>query len=272
MPKISVVMPVYNTEKYVWIAIESILNQTFTDFEFIIIDDYSIDTSYHICEQYSYKDKRIKLFKNENNIWVVKTRNKLLDKISKDSKYIAIIDADDLARNDRLEKEYNFLESNLDYSIVWSYINIIDENWKIIRNRKYPKDNEAVWKIICKKSPLAQPSVMIRKSSFEIVWKYNEEFETAEDYELWFRFFDLWFKIWNIWEELLSYRVFSEQSKSKHLKLTIKNTIKIQSKYIFQKKYNNIFNLMYFYLEKFLLLLPNSFILWLFKNLEYRKW
>ena len=270
MVKISVVMPVYNTEKYVWKAIESILAQSFKDFELVIIDDCSTDWSYEICKEYSEKDDRIKLYKNEENIWVVKTRNRLFKKISKDSIYIAILDADDVARNDRLEKQFNFLENNLDYSILWSNINIINENWKVSWSRKYPKYNGEVTNTICKKSPLAQPASMIRKTSLEKIGNYNEDFERCQDYELWFRFFDQWFKIWNIQENLLNYRVFSEQWKCQHLKLTLNNTIKIQKKYIFKKKYISFSNIVYYFLENLLLLLPNIFILWLFKTLEYK--
>jgi len=272
MPKISVVMPVYNTEQFVWEAIESIFNQSFTDFEFIIIDDASTDKSFQICEEYAKKDNRIKLYRNEENLGVVKTRNKLLEKVSKDSNYIAIIDADDVAKNNRLEKEYDFLEKNSDYSVVWSNINIIDENWKKIWQRIYPVNNNEVQKTIIKKSPLAQPAVMVRKKSWDKVGWYNIDFERCQDYELWFRFFDAWFKIWNIWEFLMNYRVFSEQWKSKHLKLTLKNTIKIQKKYLFSKRYFSISNLIYFLAENILLIFPNTFILWMFKKLEYRKW
>ena len=268
---ISVIMPVYNTEKYVWEAIESILNQSFKDFEFIIVDDCSRDNSYKICEEYSKKDNRIKLFRNKENIWVVKTRNVLFKKINSNSKYIAIIDADDIALNNRLEKQYNFLENNLDYSLVWTNTEIINEKWNNIWYRKYPENNNEVKKIICKKSPLAQPSVMIRKRDLEKIGNYNEEFERCQDYELWFRFFNKWFNIWNIQEYLMKYRVFSEQWKSKHLKVTIINTIKIQKKYILKKKYFSFSNLIYFILENLLLFLPNKLILSLFKKLEY-KW
>ena len=271
MPKISVIMPVYNTEKYVWEAIESILIQSFKDFEFIIVDDCSIDKSYEICKEYADRDDRIKLFRNEKNLWVVKTRNRLFENISQETKYIAILDADDVSIIYRLEKEFQFLESNLDYSVVGSNLIIIDEEWEVIWTRIYPKNNTEVWKIISRKSPLAQPSVMIRKSSLAKVGTYNEEFERCQDYELWFRFYDEWFKLWNIQDALLRYRVFSEQGKSKYLKLSIRNTIKIQEKYIYTKKYFNVFNIIHLYLEKLLLILPNSLILWLFKILEYRK-
>lgn len=100
------------------------------------------------------------------------------------SKYIAIIDSDDIAKPNRLEKQFIFLEKNKEYSIVWSFLEIIDENWETIWYRKYPVTYKEIKKIICKKSPLAQPAVMIRKSDLDKVWKYNEEFERVQDYEL----------------------------------------------------------------------------------------
>ena len=208
MPKISVIMPVYNNEKYIQEAIESILNQTFKDFEFIIIDDCSSDNTFNICQNYASQDSRIKLIQNPENIWVVKTRNKLFSKVSPESKYIAILDADDIAQPDRLQKQFDFLDQNDEYSIVWSNINIIDENGQKIGQRKYPANHEQVSKAILKKSPLAQPAVMIKKTDLEKVWYYNKDFSVWEDYELWFRFFDAGYQIANIQENLLNYRVF----------------------------------------------------------------
>ncbi|UFX82761.1 glycosyltransferase family 2 protein [Candidatus Absconditicoccus praedator] len=270
MPKISVIMPVYNTEKYISETIESILNQTFKDFEFVIIDDYSNDGTFQILQSYANQDSRIKLIQNPENIGVVKTRNKLFSKVSPESKYIAIIDSDDIAEPDRLQKQFDFLEENNEYSIVGSNITIIDENGQKIGQRKYPSNHEQVSKTILKKSPLAQPVVMIRKKDLEKVGYYNEEFERCQDYELWFRFFDAGYKIANIQENLLNYRVFEGQGKSKHLKLTLKNTIKVQSKYLFKIKYFDISSFFYHIALRVLMLLPNSFVLWLFKNLEYK--
>jgi hypothetical protein len=148
---------------------------------------------------------------------------------------------------------------------------IIDKNTKITWKREYPNTHKEVKKNILKKSPLAQPSVMIRKESLDKVWNYNENFERCQDYELWTRFFDKWYKIGNIQENLLKYRVFDWQGKSTHLKLTLKNTIKIQKQYIFQKKYFNFWNFIYWMAENTLLLLPNKFIINLFKYMTYIK-
>jgi len=268
-PKISVIMPVYNTEKFVGEAIDSILTQSFIDFELIIIDDCSQDDSYTVCEKYAETDKRIRLYKNKENIWVVKTRNRLLSKVSPGVQYIAIMDADDVSHKDRLMCQKEFLDTNSNYSIVWSNISVINESSQNIGNREYPEKHSNVKKSIFKRSPLAQPSVMIRKRDLDIVWNYDEDFERCQDYELWFRFFDAGYKIWNIQKQLLWYRVFSEQGKSKHLKLTLKNTMNIQKKYIFKREYFSFWNAFYFIAESILLILPGAFILWVFKKITY---
>ena len=117
-------MPVYNTKQWVWEAIESILNQTFEDFEFIIIDDYSTDGSYEICKEYEKRDKRIKLYRNDKNEWLCYTRNRLISLTSTD--YIASQDSDDISKKDRLESEYMFLSKNTKYSVVWWDCEIIN--------------------------------------------------------------------------------------------------------------------------------------------------
>ena len=268
-PKITIILPVYNTEKYIGQAIRSILGQSFQDFEFIILDDASTDTSYEICREYALQDMRVKLLRNAKNFWVVKTRNILLWEVSPKSKYIALMDADDVSDILRIQKQFQFLEKNSDISLVWSNIKIINSRWEQIWKRKYLKTHTEISKNIFKKSPLAQPAVMIRKKDLDRIWGYNQDFERCQDYELWCRFYEAGYKMYNIQENLLSYRVFPEQGKIKHLKLTLKNTIKIQKKYIFQKKYFGSWNVIYFVCENILLFFPNRFIMWLFKKTQY---
>jgi len=266
--KISVIMPVYNTAKFCWESIESILNQTFKDFEFIIIDDYSTDWSYDICKEYAKKDNRIKLFRNEKNMWISYTRNKLIE--LSNWKYIASQDSDDISLNNRLELSYNYLENNKDFVVVsWDNI-IIDEKWKEIWYRKY-SDN--IDKIILKKSPVSNPASMFRKNIFLEVWWYDKELNYGEDYDLWCKFYAKWYKIKNLWEILIKLRIRKWQTKSSKLKQTIKNTIFIQKRA--NKVYwikSSLSDKIYFVLENILLYLPSSFIIWLFKKLEYKRW
>ncbi len=264
--KLSVIMPVYNTKKYVGKAIESILNQSFKNFEFIIIDDCSTDKSYKICEKYAEKDKRIKLFRNEKNMWISFTRNKLIS--LSNTNYIASQDSDDISLKDRLKLSFQFLEKNKNYAVVsWNNL-IINENWKEIWKRIY-SDN--IKKIILKKSPISQPSSMFRKDIFLKVHWYDKYLNYWEDYDLWLKFFSKWYKIKNLNDFLVKLRIRKGQTKSEKLKQTIKNTIFIQKRAV--KKYwikSKFSDKIYLFLENFLLYLPSSFVIYLFKKIEYR--
>lgn len=263
-PLVSVIMPVYNTKQWVWEAIESILDQTFKEFEFIIVDDWSNDWSYEICEEYAKKDKRIRLYKNEKNSWISYTRNRLLGLATTD--YIATQDSDDVSRKDRLKLSYEFLSKNKKFWVVAWDNEIIDEEWKKIWLRKYSDDIPSV---ILKKSPVSNPTTMFRKSVFEELWWYEKWLNYGEDYDLWLRFYLKWFWIKNLPLVLLKYRVRKWQTKSDKLKQTLKNTIKLQEKYIKIWIKPSISDRIYIFLEKCLLMLPSNIILWLFKILSY---
>lgn len=265
IPKLSVIMPVYNTEKYLWEAIESILNQSFKDFEFIIVDDFSTDGSYKILQEYEKIDDRIRLFRNEKNMWISFTRNKLIE-LSK-TNFIASQDSDDISELNRLELSFNFLEKNPDFAVVsWNNF-IINEDSKIIWYRKY---GDNIKNIILKKSPISQPSSMFRKDLFLEVWWYDKILDYWEDYDLWIKFYIAWYKIKNLNSDLLKYRIRNWQSKSDKLKETIKNTIFIQKRAIKNWLKPSFSDRVYIFLEQILLFLPNSFTLFLFKILEYK--
>lgn len=267
-PKISVIMPVYNTEKYLPEAIESILSQSYSDFEFIIIDDCSSDASYEICEKYSKKDDRIKLYRNEENRWISYTRNKLISLASTD--YIATQDSDDISLKNRLELSYEFLLKHKDYWVVSGGNIIINEKSEIIWYRKY-SDN--IKNIILKKSPISQPSSMFRKDVFQRLWWYDKKLNYWEDYDLWLKMYANNLRIKNLSNNLIKYRVHNNQSKSLKLKQTIKNTLFIQERAIKNYKIKQeISDIIYQILERILLILPNKIILFLFKKLEYKKW
>lgn len=263
-PLVSVIMPVYNTEEWVWEAIESILNQTFKEFEFIIIDDCSTDWSYEILDEYAKKDKRISLYRNEKNSWISYTRNRLISLTTTD--YIATQDSDDVSTHNRLKLEYEFLSKHDKYWVVAWDNEIIDEEWKVIGHRKY-SDN--IQSVILKKSPVSNPTTMFRKSFLEEVWWYEEWLNYWEDYDVWLKFYLNWYKIKNIDKVLLKYRVRKWQTKSDKLKQTLRNTIRLQEKYIKLWIEPSISDRVYIFLEKCLLLLPSNIILWLFKILSY---
>jgi len=132
----SIIMPSYNSEKYISKSIESVLKQTFTEFEFIIIDDGSIDKSPQIIKQYANKDMRIVFLQNIRNKGVAATRNEGI-KISK-GKYLAFIDCDDIWLPEKLEKQIKVLETYNNIALVYSSYQIIDEQNRIIKNKVVP--------------------------------------------------------------------------------------------------------------------------------------
>jgi len=268
-PLVSILMPNYNCEKYLDEAINSVLKQTYTNFEFIIIDDASTDNSWNIIKKHSKQDKRIKAFKNKKNRGIVFSRNKAFEKSSSKSKYYAIFDSDDISFQKRLQKQVEFLERNKDYGIIGSNLLIIDENSKKIGTRKYKNKFSVEDASMFIKSPLAQPSAMINKKFLKEL-RYSNEFEVAEDWDLWFRLLQRC-KGANIATPLLKYRITSTQSKNYKLKRTIINSLKIRFKYMTFKNYFNIKIMTRIIAEIILLILPSCIVLWLFKKLEIKK-
>lgn len=208
-PTVTVLMPVYNGELYLREAIESILSQTFSDFEFLIIDDGSTDQSVSIIN--SYSDKRIRLVSNEENCGLVETLNKGIQ-LAK-GEYIARMDADDISFRKRLEKQVEFMELHPILAVcgTW-YKKNIRGKIKIIQH--LPLSNEEIRCVLFFNSPIAHPSVMIRKSVInEHNMSYSSSFKHAEDYELWIKIIEI-AQIANLPDALIYYRQHSEQVSS----------------------------------------------------------
>jgi len=203
-PKVSVLMPVYNGEKFLRKAIDSILRQTFTDFEFLIINDASTDNSKEII--LSYNDKRIKYFENEKNLGVAKTLNKGM-KLAK-GKYIARMDADDISFPERLKEQVNYLDNHSYCDVVVTKIYIMDICGNVLGKWKEDQEN-ITFRQIKKQLPisncLAHPTVMV-KSSILRQYGYCGNLRHSSDYELWLRLCSDERRIEKIDEELVYYR------------------------------------------------------------------
>jgi glycosyltransferase involved in cell wall biosynthesis len=208
--KVTVLMPVYNEEGRVGEAIESVLKQTFGDFEFLIIDDGSTDNTVSIIEKFAGVDKRIILIKNKVNIGITKTLNMGLAESK--GEYVARMDADDVCRNNRLEKQVNFLDKNITIGMCGSWIKNFGDNSDLI---KLPTDPEYIKCLMLFRNTMVHSSVMVRKSVLEkYKLKYNENAYAAQDYDLWVRLSRIG-KITNIDEVLVDYRVHDGQISNK---------------------------------------------------------
>lgn len=202
--KISVLMAVYNAENYLSDAIESILNQSFVHFEFIIIDDCSIDKSYEIIDYYRKLDTRILLHRNNENLGLAKSLNIGLEFCKGD--YVARMDADDVSELNRLERQYEFLQKNIDIDVCGAWITLIDEHDNYLGNWRTPVSHRDIINKNFISPALAHPTVMWRSSKIANKKLYNEEYAHSEDYELWVRLGSV-VKFSNIGEFLLKYRI-----------------------------------------------------------------
>ncbi len=199
-PKISVIMSVYNGEKYLKEAVNSILKQTFTDFEFIIINDGSTDNTRAILE--SYNDPRIFLF-HQDNIGLTKSLNKGLSFAKGD--YIARMDADDISDKRRFEKQFHYLNTHPEIGVTGSNINIIDEYGKIISKLNQLNSHKEIMSKLLSDNQLIHGTLFIRKELLKKVEYYDEKYTLAQDYDLLLRLSDIT-KFSNLHECLYSWR------------------------------------------------------------------
>lgn len=222
-------MSAYNAEKYIKEAINSILNQTFRDFEFIIINDGSTDSTRNII--LSYKDSRIKLIDNKKNIGLTRSLNGGLRAAK--GEYIARIDADDSSMSARLEEQVNFLDTHKDIAVVGSWTLIIDEKdgkTFVIKNNCGP--------IIIKwdgifKNQIVHSSALFRKKTIEEAGYYEEKYRCAQDFDLWFRV-SRKYKIANLPKILTKNRIHG-QSITETLE-----TSKMQKQFVLEIIFNNV--------------------------------
>lgn len=182
MPKVSVVMPAYNAEKYVTQAIDSILGQSFTDFEFLILNDCSTDgTEALIC---AYNDPRIVYIKNEKNMGVAATLNKGL--AAAKGEYIARMDADDISLPERFEKQVAFLDAHPHVAVLGTHVECFSSQGSgpLVQ---YMGSSAQLRIDLLFASALAHPSVMLRRQLILDLGGYDSRFEGLEDYDLWCR-------------------------------------------------------------------------------------
>lgn len=199
MPLVSVILPVYNTEKYIRDSVQSILDQTFKDFELIIINDASTDGTLNVLKKFN--DSRIRLLSNKINQGISKNANLGLD-LAK-GEFIARIDADDIAHIQRIEKQVIYLQSNPDVDFCGTWVQLIGVEDKIIRtaiSHEYIKAGLLFMNVIF------NPSVMYRKESFiNKALRYDESYK-IEDYPMWINAIDI-IKFANIPTVLQKYRI-----------------------------------------------------------------
>jgi glycosyltransferase involved in cell wall biosynthesis len=217
MPKVSVITTVYNGEKYIREAIDSVLNQTLKDFELIVINDGSIDRTLEILR--GYDDSRIITINNQKNIGIPKSLNKALQMAK--GQYICRQDSDDISLPARLERQTKFLIENKDVGLVGTSYYRINGDGQEIGVAECPSGEKAI-------HFMGLPTIMVRKDCLEKMGGFREVFEIAEDYDLYLRISEV-FRIGTIRESLYKYRVYnSSTTSSKRLQTDLYASLAIE--------------------------------------------
>jgi glycosyltransferase involved in cell wall biosynthesis len=213
-PALSVAMSVFNGQSHLGLAIESVLAQTFTDFEFLILNDGSTDGSRAIVDSYAANDKRIRAIHRENKGLVV-SLNQLVDESR--APLIARMDADDICLPERFEKQMAFIAANPDYGVVGTWTADIDEHGEpyMIKGADHPTDHEAFIAGIGKGPMLCHPSVVMRRDLVKSVGGYHQAFKHCEDFDLWLRLATKT-KLCSLPERLVRYRHWTNQVSNRY--------------------------------------------------------
>ncbi len=230
--EISVIMSCYNEESKVTQAVESIINQTFRQFEFIIVNDGSTDKTHEILEGFESTDNRIKLIHNPRNIGLAASLNIGIEQSK--AQFIARMDADDIALPERLEKQYEFMLNHSQIDILGTAIFIRNTKRKHSEVKTCPQYHSQITERVFKKPLVFHPTVMIRRRVFENYGTYDPALKWAEDADLWYRIYDR-VHFHNLQEPLLYYSLKD--------KLSIKNAIlNWKVKFRNLKRRNSVFN------------------------------
>lgn len=213
-PLVSVIMPVYNGEKYIHTALESILSQTYQNLELILIDDCGTDHSMDIVGNYARKDDRIRIFRNPQNRGIAYSRNVGLDNAK--GKYIAIMDDDDYAFDCRLEKQVYFLENNPAYDVVGGKVQLIDERGEIIkRETAVLKDCNYIAVMFLFFNIFHNSEVMFRSELVERAeLRYEDNLLGMEDFKFWVKA-SKYGKMTNLDDLLLQHRMTDSNETSR---------------------------------------------------------
>lgn len=232
VPLISILMAVYNEEQSILKSIKSIQNQTFKNWELIIIDDGSKDKTFELISKLIFKNSKIKLIKNSKNLGLSESLNKGI-KLAR-AKYIARADADDINLPDRLKKQYKFLLENKKIDALGTGAWLIDKNGKRHKSAFFNKKFSIHDRKIFSKPIFFHPSVMFRKRFFRKVGVYDPNFLRAQDKELWLRGLKKGAIYSNLSEALIEYNTRNYVRSWKDIFLTTTSLTRLQKIYKFR--------------------------------------
>jgi glycosyltransferase involved in cell wall biosynthesis len=259
-PIVSVVMPVLNPHPvYFRQAIESVLNQTFEDWELVIVEDPSPRQAAEILKD--YPDPRIRHFVNPQRTSLVKQLNRALHEAR--AELVARHDHDDISEPERLEKQVKFMENHPEVAVLGTWLRVIDEDGRTLGFRRYPCDHDDIVRAMRIYNPIGNPSVMFRRQDVISAGGYQyDRYVGVDDYDLWCRLLKKDTVFANLPEALVAHRIHFEATTVRRIKDLLKGTMEIKRIHFGDEL--DIRAKLRLMGERLLLFLPPKFVLWLF--------
>jgi glycosyltransferase involved in cell wall biosynthesis len=264
-PRVSVLMPAFNAERYLGRAVESVLRQTHEDLELIVVDDGSSDRTFELLQEHARRDPRVRPLRNAQNLGIVRTRNRAFAEADPKSAFFAIMDSDDVCVPERLALQLDFLRERADHALVGGNLILIDEDDREIGRRTYPADYQSICGVITRFNPIAQPTALVRRSAIAAVGMYDERYPRCQDYDLWMRIARR-FKVANVDAYTLRYRISDTQGKVTALRKSLKLSLQIQREHMFEPQFFRVQNIAYWIAQHGLFALPDSVVLALWRR------
>jgi glycosyltransferase involved in cell wall biosynthesis len=212
-PAVSVVMPVYNGDPYLRDAVESILAQSLTDLELVVVDDGSTDRTPEILEELAARDSRIALHRQANQGSVAALNAGIA---AASGELIARLDADDVALPDRLEHQLGFLREHPEVAMVGGQVRIIDGSGRAVADARYPTGDAEIRGAFERSTPFVHSAVTMRRTALERAGGYRPEFNLAEDLDLWLRIAEVG-AVANLDRLVVEYRIHENQVSAQKL-------------------------------------------------------
>lgn len=264
---VSAVVPCYNNAAFVGEAVQSLLQQSRSPNEIIIVDDGSTDGSQEMLQELEQSNKIIKVFYNDRNRGIPYTRNRLIAELHPDSKYMVILDADDVAHPDRIKEQVSFLEDNSEYGLVGSAITVINDVGEVIGVREYPSAHNAIVRTALHFNPIAQSAVTIPTAVLRQVGVYDLKLRRVQDYDLWLRIMRAGYLVHSFQLPLTSFRRHASQGKETLGRLSLYYSWRVRSRYIWRAQFFSVKGFVIFLSYTVAILLPTDLMNYLYKTL-----
>lgn len=265
-PSVSIVVPVFMPHPvYFRQAIESVLNQTFTDLELIVVEDPSASSGQTLLE--GIADPRLKYLLNAERTSLPRQHNRALSEAR--GRFICRFDADDICEPQRVERQLAFLQSHPDIDVVGSFLTVIDEQASVVGGRRYPTRHEDIVSSMRRFNPIANSTVMFRREIYQRFGGWRDSVLPAQDYEWYSRLAAGGARFANLDEPLVRYRLHGGSLKSSKLRGTIQTTLDVKNMY--WRKDMDLGSRAVMAMERLLLHLPEPLVLRLFTAIRYRR-